>query len=407
MVESSDPVEAAGPAVDGAGRGAAGALRVPTPDYAGPLLSDVIPAAALAVGGEDILSPEAAARARRISPDSEARTAVVVLIDGLGSRLLRRRAAHAPFLRSLLPDETLLSAGFPSTTANSLSSLATGLLPGAHGVMGYTLLDPERDEVFNQLTGSEHVDGRLWVPDATLFDRLIAGGIDAVNLGEPKFDGRGLNRGSMRGARFRGSRTLDERVDHALEELRSPGRHVVYLYWGALDKNGHVHGVDAWEWLEELEAIDGSMRRLASSLPRDAVMTVTADHGMIDVPHESRLDLAEHTPQRDLLRAVGGEPRATHLYARAGAEADALAAFRDLVGARGTVLTRAEAVAAGLFGPVREKNLPRIGDLVVIGEPGFGIVDSENDSPAALALVGHHGGVTADELEIPLLTITG
>ena len=26
-------------------------LRVPTPDYAGPLLSDVIPAAALAVGG--------------------------------------------------------------------------------------------------------------------------------------------------------------------------------------------------------------------------------------------------------------------------------------------------------------------------------------------------------------------
>src|SRR5699024_6286841 len=138
------------------------------------------------------------------STNAAAAPALVVLIGGLGSRLLRRRAAHTPFLRSLLPDETLLSAGFPSTTANSLSSLATGMLPGAHGVMGYTLLDPESDEVFNQLTGSEHVDGRLWVPDATLFDRLIAGGVDAVNLGEPKFDGRGLNRGSMRGARFRG-----------------------------------------------------------------------------------------------------------------------------------------------------------------------------------------------------------
>ena len=346
-------------------------LTIPTPDYAGPLLSDVLPAAALAVGAEHILAPEAVARAQRIAPDASARTAVVVLIDGLGSRLLRRRAAHTPFLRSLLPDETLLSAGFPSTTANSLSSLATGMLPGAHGVMGYTLLDPERDEVFNQLTGSDHVDGRLWVPDDTLFDRLIAGGIDAVNLGEPKFDGRGLNRGSMRGARFRGSRTLDERVDHALEELRAPGQRIVYLYWGALDKNGHVHGVDSWEWLEELERVDGSLRRLAAALPHDAVMAVTADHGMIDVPHETRLDLAEHPAHRDLLRAVGGEPRATHLYAREGATADALAAFRALVGERGTVLARAEAVGAGLFGPVRDRNLPRIGDLVVIGEPGI------------------------------------
>lgn len=383
------------------------ALYVPAPDYAGPLLSDVIPAAALAVGGEHILGPEAVDRARRIAPAAAARTAVVVLIDGLGSRLLRRRAAHAPFLRSLLPDETLLSAGFPSTTANSLSSLATGLLPGAHGVMGYTLLDPDTDEVFNQLTGSEAVDGRVWVPDATLFDRLIAGGIDAVNLGEPKFDGRGLNRGSMRGARFRGSRTLDERVDHALEELRAPGSRIVYLYWGALDKNGHMHGVDSWEWLEELERVDGSMRRLANALPADAVLSLTADHGMIDVPHETRLDLAAHSQERDLLRAVGGEPRATHLYARPGAEADALAAFRALVGDRGTVLTRAEAVAAGLFGPVRERNLPRIGDLIVIGADGFGIVDTERDSPAALSLLGHHGGVTPDELEIPLLALGG
>ena len=61
-------------------------LRVPTPDYAGPLLSDVIPAAALAVGGADILAPEAADRAQRIAPDASARTAVVVL-DRKSTRL--------------------------------------------------------------------------------------------------------------------------------------------------------------------------------------------------------------------------------------------------------------------------------------------------------------------------------
>ncbi|GAA2086766.1 alkaline phosphatase family protein [Brevibacterium salitolerans] len=398
---------ASGAAASGAEEGAAEAL-VRGPDYSGPLLSDVIPAAALAVGAEQILDAEAIARARRIAPQAAARTAVVVLVDGMGSLLLRRRAAHAPFLRSLLRDEQLLSAGFPSTTANSLSSLGTGLLPGAHGVMGYRLLDPERDEVFNQLTGSEHVDGRAWVPDDTLFDRLTAGGVEAVNLGEPKFAGRGLNTGSMRGARFRGSQSLDERVRHAVEEAKRPGSRVVYLYWGALDKTGHGRGVDSWEWLEQLEHVDEQLKVLANSLPADSTLLITADHGMVDVPHEGRLDLAEHPDLRGLLRAVGGEPRAAHLYARPGAVAEAAAGLRERVAGKATVLTREEAVRAGLFGPVhtvRPENLPRVGDLLVIAGEGFGIVDSLSDSASALSLLGHHGGVTAEELEIPLLTV--
>ena len=54
----------------GAEQSMAAPLTIPTPDYAGPLLSDVLPAAALAVGAEHILAPEAVARAQRIAPDA-------------------------------------------------------------------------------------------------------------------------------------------------------------------------------------------------------------------------------------------------------------------------------------------------------------------------------------------------
>ena len=383
-------------------------MRTAPPDYASAaLLSDLVPAAAIALGAGGILDDGARSRAARLGLDTEARVAVVVLIDGMGSRLLRGRAAHAPFLRGLLSGAGTLSAGFPSTTANSLSSLGTGMLPGAHGVMGYRLLDPSRDVVFNQLTWDPEVDPEAWVPDATLFERLAAAEVDVVSLGEPKFAGRGLNQASLRGGRFRGSQTLAERIAHAREEVRRPGRRLVYLYWGALDRTGHVHGVDSWEWLEELEHLDGQLSELASALPPDVELLVTADHGMVDVPHGARIDLADEPDLRSGVRAVGGEPRAVHLYTEPGAQDEVCAAYRSAVGDRALVLTRGDAIAKGFFGPVRPANRERIGDLLVVCDDGFGIVDSAHDSPAALALVGHHGGITERELDIPLLRLRG
>src|SRR5699024_4316639 len=149
---------------------------------------------------------EAHERARRLGLDRESRTAIVILIDGLGERQLRRYSGYTPFFRSLAQTRRTLSAGFPSTTANSLSSLATGRLPGAHGVVGYRVLDPDRDAVFNQLTWNLDVDPVAWVPDATLFERLTDADVDVVSLGEKKFSGRGLNRASLRGGRFRASK---------------------------------------------------------------------------------------------------------------------------------------------------------------------------------------------------------
>lgn len=379
--------------------------RLRPPDYAGTLLSDVVPAAALALGAGTIFEDGVRERARRLGLDREVRTAVVVLIDGLGERLLARNSGYTPFFRSLASTRTHLSAGFPSTTANSLSSLATGRLPGGHGVVGYRLLDPEKDIVFNQLTWDLDVDPVAWVPDATLFERLGGAGVDVVSLGEAKFAGRGLNRASMRGGRFRASKTLEERCEQAIAEVRSPGRRLVYLYWGSLDKSGHVHGTASSQWCEELEHVDHALSRLAESLPKDSTMVVTADHGMVDVDHAARLDVADHPELRSGVRHLGGEPRAVHIYAEDSARADVVAAWRETLGGRALVLPGDEAIARGWFGPVDPRVRGRIGDIMVICDAGFSVVDSEQDSAGALALIGHHGATTADELEVPLLVV--
>lgn len=47
-----------------------------------------------------------------------------------------------------------MTTGFPPTTAASLSTLATGVPPGEHGVTGYTMAVPGFDRAMNALTWS-------------------------------------------------------------------------------------------------------------------------------------------------------------------------------------------------------------------------------------------------------------
>lgn len=328
-----------------------------------------------------------------------------MLIDGLGYDLLRQRSGHAPFLRGLLPAASRLSAGFPSTTATSMGTFGTGLPPGSHGLVGYEVLIPGQDRLFNELSWDNGPEPRLWQPSQTVFERAVTEGLAVVRIGPGFFDGSGLTTAALRGGSFTAARSLDSRVDAALAAVRQSKRCLVYLYWGELDKVGHVHGCQSWEWGDELELIDRSLARLVAGVPPDTSVYVTADHGMVDAPHALRIDLAHDIELAANLRHVGGEARALQLYCDPGAIADVLATWRARVEPRAWVLSRDEAVAQGLFGAVSQRVLPRIGDVIVAMRDNFAIVDSRTARPALLALLGLHGSLTPAEVAVPLLQV--
>jgi hypothetical protein len=300
-----------------------------------------------------------------------------------------------------------LDVGFPTTTATSMGSFGTGLPPGSHGLVGYEVLVPGRDELLNELSWETPVDPRTWQPHPTAFEQALAAGVEVVRVGPGFFDGSGLTEAALRGGRFVAATTLDARVDAALAALRSAPRTLVYVYWGDVDKVGHVHGCGSWEWGEELAAVDLAVRRLVAGLPRDATLHVTADHGMVDVPHAQRLDVAAEPDLAAGVRHVGGEPRAPQLYAVDGNAPAVARAWSDRLAGRAQVLTRDEAVAAGWFGAVAPHVLDRIGDVVVSCGPDLAVVDSRHHRAELLALVGLHGARTPAEWQVPLLTVSG
>lgn len=368
------------------------------PHYDGGALNGILPSVAASLGVERMpVHPG--------PPSPPARRAVVVLVDGMGYDLLRARSGHAPYLRSALPSARRLAAGFPSTTATSMGSFGTGTAPGEHGLVGYEVLIPGEDRLLNELSWHDGPVPEQWQPMETVFERVMRAGVDVTRVGPGYFDGSGLTRAALRGGRFVAAETLDERVEATLTAVRASRRALVHLYWGDLDKIGHVHGCASWEWGDELSAVDRALARLVASVPDDTAVHITADHGMVDAPHALRVDVAHDALLADGVRHVGGEFRAVQLYCEPGAVADVRAAWSSTLAERAWIHSREEVVEAGWFGRVDPVNAPRIGDLVVAMRDNFAVVDSRTARPKLLALLGLHGSLTDEEMSIPWFAI--
>lgn len=372
------------------------------PAYATGSLADVLPSVCASLGVPSVAGERTWA-GRFGFP--RARRGVVVLVDGLGAAQLARRLGHAPWLRAHAALTRAVPAGFPTTTATSLGTFGTGDPSGTHGMLGYEVLVPGEDRVFNELSWEDGPVPERWQAGRTWFQRAQADGCSVVRIGPGFFDGSGLTRAALRGGRFAAAETLPARVDAALSAVRASPRSLVYLYWGEMDKVGHVHGPESLQWCSELESVDRELERLAAGLPGDASLTVVADHGMVLCPHETRLDLADEPGLLAGVRHVAGEARATYLYCREGAVDDVAAAWRQRLGERAWVRTREQAVTAGWFGPVSGGNLARIGDVVVAAADDLTVVDSTRMRPQLLGLVGMHGSLTSEEVDVPVLHV--
>ena len=369
------------------------------PDYLSGSLVSVLPAVARSLGS----SRYATVPGLGLGP---AERAVVVLVDGLGYEQLVRRSGHAPFLRANLDSTLRLDSGFPSTTATSMGSFGTGTPPGTHGLVGYEVLDPDRDLVFNELSWENGPDPFRWQPTSTVFQEVLLDRVEVTRIGPGFFDGSGLTNAALRGGRFRAASSMADRVSAAVDAVKASPRALVYLYWGEMDKVGHVHGPASWEWVDELESVDRHLSSLAAGVPAGTAIHVTADHGMVDVPFGHRVDLAG---ERDLLagvRHVAGEPRATQLYLSPGTSpVEVVQRWQDRLADRAWVGTRDEMVDAGWFGAVRPDVRDRIGDVLAVMLDDGAVVDTARMRPELVRLRGLHGSVTDEERGIPFVTV--
>jgi predicted AlkP superfamily pyrophosphatase or phosphodiesterase len=331
---------------------------------------------------------------------------ILFLIDGFGADVLAKYGDHAPTLAAI-SSQQIITTSFPSTTSTSLATLTTGSMPGAHGMMGYTVRVPRSSgRVLNSLKWDERVDPEIWQPVRTLFQRGVAAGITVTHVAAKRYEDTGFTRAVFRGAHYRGANLTSDLISETVAALsKSPS--FVYLYVNELDSAGHSDGVGSDKWIAALASIDAMVATLLAKLPKGVRLWITADHGMINVGE--KIVLGRDNSLLTNVETIAGEPRMRHLYLTdsqsRSMSSDLVSLWNSALGNKVKVYSRESAIASGLFGAeVTLDAAERIGDVIAVAQGEVVLLDPERADKEG-AMVGHHGGDSEIESSVPLFTL--
>ena len=326
----------------------------------------------------------------------DAASYVLVVMDGLGSCQLDHPAAA-----SLAQAQThVIDAPFPTTTTVSLATIATGLPPARHGLIGYQLHLPEtidptdtrRAGVVNTIKWTRlwgepvQVDTTNFLPAPNLWERLRRAGIEPITIQPGNFDGSPLSRVLYRGCRFEGVFSADELVSATIDLAAGSGR-LLLVYLPQVDYAAHVYGQTHPEYAAALEFVENVWSSLVAGLDGDVGLIGTADHGHRDYPPERQMAIPS-AAQQDLV--LYGDSRAMFVRGDGAALAGSLPA---------TWLAYDEVANWWGPGPAHPLFESRRPDGVLVADDDFVLLHRHSDS----RLTGHHGGLSVAERAIPLL----
>ncbi len=358
------------------------------------------------------------------------RHVVLILVDGLGWDLLAAARAAAPALG--LPDSWAdplkeatrgaITSIAPSTTASALTTLWTGLPPAAHAITGYEIWLKEYGILANAIThapvrfsGETGILRKAGLLPET-FLRVPTLGLHLARAGVMPFAYHthalahsSLSTMLLPEVTSLGYRSLNELWVSLRANLRDSGsaRTYSYVYLADIDELSHRYGPGDERVTREITALGRQMSQLLALLRAAAIgktlVLLAADHGELPTPPDPRYDLNRHPALLDcLVMPPSGEARLAYLYLRAGAshEETARRYIESTWPGEFRLFSARALLEGGLLGggEIAARAAERVGDLIAVaqGSAYWWWGAKEN------TLQGRHGGLTREEMIVPL-----
>lgn len=336
---------------------------------------------------------------------------VLLVIDGLGYEYLKKHGANSVFEKYLVKK---LTSVFPAGTPSAETTLRTGATPEKHGIMGWYMYLKElgvvsvilpfvarcggssfsnygvgKKEIFTEKTINEKINN----PSYMVYPDEISDG-NKISGKEKYF----LTFNSLRG--------LFTQIKKATKD--SNKKKYIYAYWSQLDAICHRRGVKSKEAKKHFEELN---QKIASFMElmrgTNTTLIITADHGLIDTPKEKVIFLEDHPKLYETLTLpLCGQARVAYCYVHPAKVKQFEKYVKEKLNYCCELYKSEDLIKRGFFGLFKpsEKLFDRIGDYALIMKENYIIKDKLLKEKIDV-FIGNHGGVSKEEMFVPLVVI--
>ena len=331
--------------------------------------------------------------------EKEYQTVVLLVLDGMGVDMLEHNLSEKSFLRKQMVAE--ISSVFPPTTTAATTSIYTGLTPQEHGWAGWQCYFKEYKRNIEPFlkrdfyTGkSLDVDvGKEFLSHKKLFEQINEQG---------KYKAYGV-------ARFWGGynvETMNDVCNKIVELSKEKDKKFILAYYKEPDSVMHHTGCYSDKTKTKIKSLDRHVETLAQKL-KNALLVVTADHGLIDISEDVRLEKIKEID--DCLRLPPAiEPRAVAFYVKEDKKEQFEREFNKRFGNDFILLSSDEYIKQGYAGEgkIHPKFREFLGDYMALATGNRILQYQIPNVLDSVEFKAHHAGLTQKEMIVPLIVYT-
>lgn len=362
------------------------------------------------------------------------RQLVFFYLDAFGWKTFELLCDQSSLLRRLMREGVIskLTAQFPSTTAPHVATIHTGLPVGESGFYEWHQYEPKLDRIIlpllysfagdvlpNTLQHSGLSPADL-CPDRTLYQDMNEDGIGTYVFQSAEYTPSPISDTVFAGTtKVTPFRTFAEACALLVGEMREcSGPGYFFVYQNSGDEMGHKYGPDTAPFLSEtkslLYVLEEGFLKLLGDQGGETLVVISTDHGMTLISPERTFYLNHEVPElQAMLRrnragetlAPAGNCRDFFLHVQPARLREARELLENKLKGIAEIRMVENMIDSGWFGPVISDFFrDRVGNLVILPKAGETVWWYEKDR-FEVKFRGHHGGLSADEMEIPLMLL--
>jgi len=360
---------------------------------------------------------------------------MLFFVDAFGWRFFERYAGKYEFLKTIIKQGVVskMTSQFPSTTAAHTTCIHTGLNVGQSGVYEWQYYEPLVDDIIMPLFFSYARDkGRdtlkqtslpaaAFYPQQTLYQGLKSRGVVSYIFQHQAYTPSTFSEVVFQGAHLipykNIAEVLTQLADMVVAQKAPP--YYYYVYFDRIDALGHYYGPNSKQFEQEVENFWLQMEQLLYQKMRgkakNTLLMIIADHGQVEVDPRTTIYLNRQasgikpfmqTNRRGRLLVPAGSARDMFLHIKDEHIDEAVAYLQKQLEGRAEAYKTADLLAQHFFG-LQEPSQAfsnRVGNVVILPYPHETTWWYE-EGVFEMRFVGHHGGLTPQEMEIPLMVL--